>query len=92
MSKRHSPALVRVGCELSLSAHRAERHELADAVAPVAPLLSDRGELIDRTMALRAQNRRASENVLRFLVHGTNLTHEAASKLRATGVPPDAHK
>jgi hypothetical protein len=42
------------GRELASSALRAERHELSGAVAPVAPLLDDRGELVDLAGALSA--------------------------------------
>ena len=45
-----------VGRELAFSALRAERHELADAVAPVAPLLGDRGELVDLAVAFGASD------------------------------------
>ena len=39
---------------LALSALGAKRHELAAAVAPVTPLLGDRGELVDLAVTLGA--------------------------------------
>jgi hypothetical protein len=38
--------------ELASSAFRAERHELADAIAPETSFLGDRGELVDFSAAL----------------------------------------
>jgi ATP dependent DNA ligase domain len=53
LSRKHG-----VGRELASSALRAERHELPGPVAPITPLLGDRGELVDLPRALRTSDRR----------------------------------
>ena len=62
--------------ELAFSALRAEGDQFADAVAPVAPLLSDRGELVDVAATLRAPNVAVFEP--RLVAHGVILSEEDA--------------
>jgi hypothetical protein len=78
---REGPSLARgsVGRELAPSALRAEGDQLAHAVAPVAPLLEDRGELVDLAPTLGAAN------VSRKLGHDSKLSRRAGEREGVVG-------